>query len=202
MSVSHFDPNAQARLLAFGRNLKRARQVAGVSQRKLALLSGVSQSVISRLERARAPRLALERLLLLHDVLGGALPFGACPHDHSCVWQPLTPAGERSHTPALASGQDYWERLRALRATLQPPTDALTSASSAAPDGEMEEDQSATADYEMEDEETTAGPTPQDHYSGDGGIDDWFLTPTRLTADPRADSAGDGRPSPQDPTHS
>ena len=191
MSVSHFDPSAQARLVAFGRNLRRARQIAGVSQRKLALLSGVSQSVISRLERARAPRLALERLLLLHDVLGGALPFGACPHDHTCVWQPLTPAGERSHTSALASGQDYWERLRALRASLQPQHQKVTLTSSDAADRQAEDDHSTRADHQQEDEETTAGPIGRDHYYSGGGVDDWFMPPSRLTAAPRADSAGD-----------
>jgi DNA-binding XRE family transcriptional regulator len=41
------------RLIRFGLNLKRARQIAGMTQQRLAELSGVSQSVISRAERGR-----------------------------------------------------------------------------------------------------------------------------------------------------
>src|SRR5688572_2263392 len=73
-------------LVRFGRNLRRARQIAGISQQRLADLSGVSQSVISRLERAKAPMVGLERLLMLERVLGSAWPLGECPHDHSCIW--------------------------------------------------------------------------------------------------------------------
>lgn len=102
---------AQARL-AFGRDIRRGRQIAGISQQKLAVLSGVSQSVISRLERGRAPRFSLERLLMLHRVLGNALPLGACPHDHHCVWRALTASGQRSHTEPLASGAPFWGRFK------------------------------------------------------------------------------------------
>jgi transcriptional regulator with XRE-family HTH domain len=98
-------------LIRFGRNLRRARQIAGISQQRLADLSGISQSVISRLERAKAPMVGLERLLMLERVLGSAWPFGECPHDHSCVWQPLGEDGQRTHTSALARNASFWNVL-------------------------------------------------------------------------------------------
>lgn len=101
----------QEPLVRFGRNLRRARQIAGLSQQRLADLSGVSQSVISRLERAKAPMVGLERLLMLERVLGSAWPFGQCPHDHSCVWQALGPDGQRMHTAALARNDSIWNVL-------------------------------------------------------------------------------------------
>ena len=110
MSWPESDLPPHPALVRFGQNVRRARQIAGVTQQRLADLSGVSQSVISRLERAQAPRFALDRLLLLHDVLGAALPLAECPHDHHCIWSPLTESGERSHTDALRRGMSYWER--------------------------------------------------------------------------------------------
>ena len=98
----------QQPVVRFGRNLRRARQIAGLSQQRLADLSGVSQSVISRLERAKAPMVGLERLLMLQRVLGSAWPFGECPHDHTCVWQALGPDGQRMHTPALSRNSSIW----------------------------------------------------------------------------------------------
>lgn len=115
MLLADTDPAPDAHLVRFGRNLKRARQIAGISQQRLADLSGVSQSVISRLERARAPRLGLDRLLQLQQVLGNALPLGECPHDHLCVWRPLTADGQRSHTEPLASGVSFWDLLERSR---------------------------------------------------------------------------------------
>jgi transcriptional regulator with XRE-family HTH domain len=99
----------EAPLVRFGRNVRRARHIAGLSQQRLADLSGVSQSVISRLERAKAPMIGLERLLMLERVLGSAFPFGECPHDHSCIWQQLGPEGQRTHTPTLATNRSYWD---------------------------------------------------------------------------------------------
>jgi transcriptional regulator with XRE-family HTH domain len=94
--------------LRFGRNLRRARQIAGLSQQRLADLSGVSQSVISRLERGKAPMHALERLLMIQEVLGSAFPLGECPHDHACVWQAIGSDGQRMHTPLLAANRPRW----------------------------------------------------------------------------------------------
>ncbi len=53
----------------------------------------------------------LERLLLLERVLGSAWPLGECPHDHSCVWQPLGPDGQRTHTGPLARNEPIWNVL-------------------------------------------------------------------------------------------
>lgn len=99
---------ADGTFLRFGRNVRRSRQIAGLSQQRLADLSGVSQSVISRLERGRAPMLGLQRLLMIQEVLGNAMAFGECPHDHSCVWQALGPDGRRMHTPLLAAKRTRW----------------------------------------------------------------------------------------------
>jgi hypothetical protein len=110
------------RLAAFGRFVKRARQCAGISQQRLADLSGVSQSVISRCERGQAPRLALERVLAIQAVLGGCLPMGVCPHDHNCIWQPRADGDDRFlRRPGIAT-----ERVQAVEALFarqaeQPP---------------------------------------------------------------------------------
>jgi transcriptional regulator with XRE-family HTH domain len=102
------DPEALRR---FGRNLRRARQIAGLSQQRLADLSGVSQSVISRLERAKAPMVGLERLLLLARALGPAWPLGECPHDHSCVWQVLDADAQRQRSGTLDPNAAIWNVL-------------------------------------------------------------------------------------------
>ncbi len=74
-------------LLAFGQYLKRARYLALLSQHELAKATGVDQGLISRIERAKAPWVRLDRLVKLGDGLGRAFPFGYCPHEHWCVWQ-------------------------------------------------------------------------------------------------------------------
>jgi transcriptional regulator with XRE-family HTH domain len=114
----------QADLIDFGQILRRCRRIGGLSQQQLADRSGVSQSVISRAERGKAPRLALERLLRLQAVLGAAFPIGVCPHDHRCVWSPPAPwatqtaAGPRVDTGGTGSRKsthtdDYPPELRA-----------------------------------------------------------------------------------------
>jgi len=84
---------------AFGAALRRARHCAGLSQQRLALLAGVSQTLISRLERGQAAHVGLSRILAIQTALGGCLPLGFCPHDHACIWQPRTDA-ERQFPPA------------------------------------------------------------------------------------------------------
>jgi transcriptional regulator with XRE-family HTH domain len=96
-------------IIEFGLNLRRARHIAGLSQQRLADLSGVSQSVISRIERGKAPMVGLGRLLLLKRVLGAAWPFGECPHDHKCVWQALGPDLQRMHSAPLAANRSFYE---------------------------------------------------------------------------------------------
>ena len=74
-------------LLAFGQYLKRSRYLALLSQHRLAEASGVDQGLISRIERAKAPWVRLDRLVKLGDGLGRTFPFGYCPHEHWCLWQ-------------------------------------------------------------------------------------------------------------------
>lgn len=78
-------------LLAFGQYLKRSRYLAAKTQTQLEAESGVDQGMISRLERALAPYARIDRLVRLSDALGRALPFGYCPHEHFCPWQPVPP---------------------------------------------------------------------------------------------------------------
>ncbi len=58
-----------------------------MTQMRLEELSGVDQTMISRLERGRAPAASLYKLLRLQAILGAELPLGYCPHDHDCPWR-------------------------------------------------------------------------------------------------------------------
>jgi transcriptional regulator with XRE-family HTH domain len=106
-------------LVALGMHVRRARYYADLSQQRLSNASGVSQSQISRLERALAPSIAVERLAQLAAALGRVFPLGACPHDHACAWQPLeAPASQdnlvdrlvarfrQQYSPAAAADDD------------------------------------------------------------------------------------------------
>jgi transcriptional regulator with XRE-family HTH domain len=75
-------------LLAFGQYVKRSRYLACQTQRRLSDESGVDQGQISRLERALAPAMRVDRLVRLSGVLGRVFPLGYCPHEHWCQWQP------------------------------------------------------------------------------------------------------------------
>lgn len=79
-------------LVEFGRNVRRARRIIGLSQQRVADRAQISQSMLSRLERGLAPAMPTEALVRLGRVLGGAFPLGTCPHDHDCPWQPIIPA--------------------------------------------------------------------------------------------------------------
>jgi transcriptional regulator with XRE-family HTH domain len=84
-------------LIAFGMYVKRARYLVGMSQVKLAALSGVDQGQISRLERALAPWTRTEDLVAIGSAMGRTFPLGFCPHEHGCHWQPApAPPPERS----------------------------------------------------------------------------------------------------------
>jgi transcriptional regulator with XRE-family HTH domain len=71
--------------------LRRARYIAGLSQQKVADAAHVPQAVISRLERALAPAMNVERLAWIERALDGAFPVGYCPHEHVCRWVRLKP---------------------------------------------------------------------------------------------------------------
>jgi len=74
-------------LLAFGQYVKRARYFSDLSQTELAKASDVDQGAISRLERALAPAMKIERVVKLAGAMGRAFPLGYCPHEHWCQWQ-------------------------------------------------------------------------------------------------------------------
>src|SRR4051812_50218933 len=106
--MSPTDAKATDRVSAFGRILRRARHCAGLSQQRLADLSGVSQTTISRLERGKAPRTPIDRVLALQAVLGGWLPMGVCPHDHHCMWQARAEfVVESPHRPGAGRGVKF-----------------------------------------------------------------------------------------------
>jgi transcriptional regulator with XRE-family HTH domain len=79
-------------LVAAGRLFWQARRRAGMSQQRLANRAGVSQSMISRFERGLAPAMGVRHLIALAGALGRIFPFGTCPHEHECGWQPYKPS--------------------------------------------------------------------------------------------------------------
>jgi transcriptional regulator with XRE-family HTH domain len=71
-------------LAVIGQALRVARQRAGISQRRLAVRSGVSQSAISRIERGSVRGIALLYFARLVATLGDSMPLVGCPHGHDC----------------------------------------------------------------------------------------------------------------------
>jgi|SRR6188768_3209482 len=69
-----------------GARFRNGRVRAGLSQRRLADLAGVSQSTISRLERGLILGMRFEAAMRIGAVLGKSFPFGTCPHRHDCAW--------------------------------------------------------------------------------------------------------------------
>jgi transcriptional regulator with XRE-family HTH domain len=90
---------AEDAIAQFGRDLRFARTQEGLSQMSLEGRSGVDQTLISKLERAKAPHVSLERLIRLHLALGDGLPLGHCPHDHQCVFRHPDLVSSRRHVP-------------------------------------------------------------------------------------------------------
>ena len=84
----------QEMLERFGLDLRRCRHHLGLSQVKLAHLSGVPRSTISRLERGRAARVPVIKIVQLSDAMGRWLPMAYCPHDHACAWKRRHPDDE------------------------------------------------------------------------------------------------------------
>jgi hypothetical protein len=70
-----------------GARFRNGRQMAVLSQRRLAAKAGISQSVVSRFERGMVRRMSAERIVRLALALGPWFPFGTCPHDDGCVWR-------------------------------------------------------------------------------------------------------------------
>src|SRR5688500_556123 len=65
-----------APLILIGRYFRRSRAYAGLSQTQLADMAAVSQSMVSRVERARAPAMGLGRFINMSLVLGRLFPLG------------------------------------------------------------------------------------------------------------------------------
>lgn len=107
------DPPTAMELL--GRYERRGRLFLRISQRTLSGRCGVSQSMISRLERGRAGSMPAERLVMVGEALGRAFPLGYCPHEHRCGWQALRPPpplsdAEKMREELIARGFDnpFW----------------------------------------------------------------------------------------------
>jgi transcriptional regulator with XRE-family HTH domain len=90
-----------------GRYVRRSRYIVGRSQQSLANEIGIPQSQVSRLERALAPSMDVERLAWLGGVLGRAFPLGYCPHQHVCRWQELAPRTLEAYHPEKPSSFDF-----------------------------------------------------------------------------------------------
>ena len=69
-----------------GQRFRLGRRQAGLSQRRVADRSGISQSEISRLERGLTPGMSAYRVFAIALALGDRFPFGTCPHQHRCVY--------------------------------------------------------------------------------------------------------------------
>jgi transcriptional regulator with XRE-family HTH domain len=76
-------------LVRAGAHMRRARYMTGRSQQSLADAAGVSQSLISRFERALAPSMNADKLVRIDELLDRNFPIGYCPHVHGCPWQPI-----------------------------------------------------------------------------------------------------------------
>ena len=69
-----------------GARFRHGRQLAGMSQRRVADEARISQSVVSRFERGLVSHTSAERIVRLAEALGPGFPFGFCPHNHGCAW--------------------------------------------------------------------------------------------------------------------
>jgi transcriptional regulator with XRE-family HTH domain len=109
-------------LVRFGVELRRCRHQRGLTQDRLARLSGVSQPTISRLEHGKAPYASLHLILRLSDAMEPAMPLAFCPHEHRCAWQRLDTSG--APVRRIAAGEAWWSRSRApTTADMERPTD-------------------------------------------------------------------------------
>jgi transcriptional regulator with XRE-family HTH domain len=99
MAAADGEPET-AGLALLGRYLRRSRLLAQLSQQQLADKAGVSQSMVSRVERGVAPAAGVVRLVRMVQPLARLFPFGVCPHDHSCSWQPIREVHEELTRPS------------------------------------------------------------------------------------------------------
>jgi DNA-binding XRE family transcriptional regulator len=78
-----------ADITLLGQYVRRSRYYAEKTQARLSGESGVSQSMLSRLERGMAPGMRVDKLVAVASALGRVFPFGYCPHNHECAWDAL-----------------------------------------------------------------------------------------------------------------
>jgi hypothetical protein len=83
-------------------------------------------------------------------VLGDALPLGACPHEHSCIWTALTETGQRYRPPPLGSDDGYWELQRKMRQAVDaivfgPRNEPSTTAGDGVEKGEVDVPEASSA---------------------------------------------------------
>jgi transcriptional regulator with XRE-family HTH domain len=83
-----------------GARFRNGRRQAGLSQRQVAWRAGVSQSLVSRVERGLATGTTAERLIRIAEAIGPSFPFGFCPHHQNCAY-PYDPR-RRSALPWLS----------------------------------------------------------------------------------------------------
>ncbi|CAN5574171.1 hypothetical protein BH23CHL6_BH23CHL6_08690 [soil metagenome] len=103
-------------MVAFGALVRRCREGAGMSQRRVAAKSNISQSVISRFERGLAPGMTVERLVRISTAIGPNLPLGFCPHDHACGWSRHTGSAASPDVTGLSPYEAAVMRGRAILA--------------------------------------------------------------------------------------
>ena len=87
--TGRYDWTPSPALVRFGRYIRRGRYYSHKSQDRLSHECGVSQSMISRAERALAPAMGIDKMVMIGEALGSSLPLGYCPHEHVCPWQAL-----------------------------------------------------------------------------------------------------------------
>jgi len=92
-----------------GERFRRGRRQVGLSQRRVASRSGISQSEISRFERGMTPGMSAYRVFAIALALGPRFPFGSCPHEHRCVYSVDRPGDEllqRAGVMRLSDSED------------------------------------------------------------------------------------------------
>jgi transcriptional regulator with XRE-family HTH domain len=93
VALSRRSPRS-SELQLLGQYVRRSRYYTEKSQAHLSGESGVTQSMLSRLERGMAPGMRVDKLLALASALGRVFPLGYCPHNHQCAWDAIRRPGD------------------------------------------------------------------------------------------------------------
>jgi transcriptional regulator with XRE-family HTH domain len=94
-----------------GQRFRVGRRQAGLSQRRVADRSGISQSEISRLERGMTPGMSAYRVFAIALALGDRFPFGVCPHPHRCAYSIERPDDDLRRRFSVMRPQDSGDDL-------------------------------------------------------------------------------------------